>query len=56
MNENQLRAALDFYLDNPAAGSGDRDEFIERECTFTDGSAGDRTADYILSKLGSLHG
>jgi hypothetical protein len=50
-DENQLRTALNLYLDNPQAGKDARYNFIERECTFTDGSAGDHTADFVLSKL-----
>ena len=56
INENQLRTALNFYLENPEAGKDARHYFIERECTFTDGSAGDRTAHFVLSKLGTPHG
>ena len=55
-DENQLRMALNFYLDNPGAGKEARLNFIERECTFTDGSAGDCTANFVLSKLGTHDG
>jgi len=55
-DENQLRTALNFYLDNPGAGKEARLNFIERECTFTDGSAGDCTANFVLSKLGTHDG
>jgi hypothetical protein len=49
MDERQLRQAIDFYLGAPDAESAERQAFIERECTFTDGSAGRRTGDYLLS-------
>lgn len=48
---NQLRDAINYYLAYPQANHLNRTSFIERECTFTDGSAGKRTADYILSKI-----
>jgi hypothetical protein len=30
----------------------ERRNFIVRECTFTDGSAGRRTGEYLLSRMG----
>lgn len=48
----ELRDALNFYLQQPQAGAGERQAFIERECTFTDGSAGRRTGEYLLSRIG----
>lgn len=53
INEYQLLQALNFYLDHPDAGMEERRAFIKRETTYTDGSAGKRTADFVLSKLGS---
>jgi hypothetical protein len=50
-NENDLREALDYYLTNPGADQEARQDFIRRECTFTDGSAGKRTAEFFLSLL-----
>ncbi len=50
-DEASLRQALNFYLENPFAHTQERQAFIQRECTYTDGSAGRRTADYILSLL-----
>jgi len=38
-------------LKNPTADSEARRKFIREECTFTDGSAGKRTARFILSWL-----
>lgn len=51
-SKNELRAAINYYLDHPAAQLEQRKVFIENECTFTDASAGKRTADYLLSKMG----
>jgi hypothetical protein len=56
MDSDQLREALNYYLENPHAGRDARKRFIERECTFTDGSAGDRTADFVLEKLENTYG
>lgn len=50
LDEGQLKAALNYYLHNPAADWQARHEFILRECTFADGSAGKRTAEFLLSK------
>ncbi len=49
-NEEELRRALDFFLQNPEAKRAERRAFLERECTYLDGSAGRRTAEFILSK------
>ncbi|GAB4523833.1 MAG: hypothetical protein Fur0018_06890 [Anaerolineales bacterium] len=46
----ELRAALNFFLQNPEAKRAERRAFLERECTYLDGSAGRRTAEFILSK------
>jgi hypothetical protein len=51
MDAGQLRQALNFYLENPAHNQEQRAEFIRRECTHTDGSAGRRTAETLLSLL-----
>ena len=47
----QVRELVDFYLQNPTADGKERQKFIHDECTFTDGSAGKRTGEYILSLL-----
>ena len=44
-----LRAGLNHYLEHPHANQSERRAFIARECTFTDGSAGRRTAEQLLS-------
>lgn len=51
MNEGELREAINFYLQTPDADFEQRQAFIQRECTFTDGSAGKRTGQYLLSLL-----
>lgn len=48
-DENALRDAVNYYLENPKADEKARREFLEREVTFTDGSAGKRTGEYIVS-------
>lgn len=51
-SKEELRNELNFYLQNPAADAEARRAFITRECTFTDGSAGRRTGEYLLSRIG----
>lgn len=55
VNEAQLRDALNYYLQNPGADQEARQKFIAAECTFTDGSAGRRTGQFLLHKLGVPH-
>ncbi len=50
LDEPALREALNFFLQNPEAKRAERRAFLERECTYLDGSAGRRTAEFILSK------
>ena len=50
----ELRAALNGYLSNPGLDAAERRAFIEKEITFTDGSAGKRTAEFILKVVGGL--
>ena len=50
-NADQLRDVLNLYLKNPALDAAERRKFIEQEITYTDGSAGKRTADFILKVL-----
>jgi len=49
--EDGLRRALNLYLADPRLDSEARSEFARREITYLDGSAGRRTADFILSLL-----
>jgi hypothetical protein len=51
-NENELREVLNAYLKNPALDAPERKAFIEKEITYTDASAGRRTAEFILKVLG----
>ena len=50
-NEQQLRSALNAYLADPSLDGFRRRKFVEQEITFTDGSAGKRTAEFILKAL-----
>ncbi len=52
-NETQLCAAVNRYLTDPNADGVQRRKFIQDECTFTDGNAGRRTGEWILSLLKS---
>jgi CDP-glycerol glycerophosphotransferase (TagB/SpsB family) len=51
-DEAELRAALNAYLENPALDAAERRKFIEDEITYTDGTSGKRTAEFILKVLG----
>jgi hypothetical protein len=51
LQEPALREAINFFLQNPTAGCEERAAFIEQECTYSDGSAGRRTAEFFLSIL-----
>lgn len=55
-DRDELRDALNFYLTHPGADAPERAAFIERECTFTDASAGQRTGMFLLSRLGQHAG
>jgi len=46
-----LLDAINRYLEDPALQRAERKRFIEREITYTDGSAGQHTAEYLLSLL-----
>ena len=50
-DEAGLIDALDSYLLDPHADEEMRHAFIARECTYTDGTAGRRTGEYLLSRL-----
>jgi len=53
LDEDSLLDAINHYLINPSAELKERRQFIERECTFTDGSAGRRTGEFLLGILES---
>jgi CDP-glycerol glycerophosphotransferase (TagB/SpsB family) len=46
-----LCETIDAYLRNPKLDEAERRRFVEQEITFTDGSAGQRTAEHILRVL-----
>jgi len=47
-SEIELREALNHYLNDPEADKQARQAFLKRECTYLDGSAGKRTAEFLL--------
>ncbi len=49
VNQEEVRQHVNFYLKNPTADGDKRRKFILDECTFTDGSAGRRTGEYLLT-------
>lgn len=51
VDESQLRVILNAYLQNPQLDAAERKAFIEQEITFTDATAGKRTAAFILDVL-----
>jgi hypothetical protein len=50
-NETQLLKHLNQYLTDPTLDGDNRRKFTQDECTFTDGSAGKRTGEWILTLL-----
>jgi hypothetical protein len=56
-DENELRDALNLYLKDRTVDSKERRQFVEDEVTFTDGTSGQRTAEFILKVLNEMgHG
>jgi len=51
---DEARDAVNFYLENPHADEAERLAFLKREVTFTDGSAGRRTGEYLVSLVNRL--
>lgn len=51
LNEAELRDSVNHYLNDPEAQRAEREAFIREEVTFTDGSAGRRTAQFLASLL-----
>jgi hypothetical protein len=51
-SESELREALGLYLTDPALDSAERRKFVKDEITYTDGTAGRRSANFILRILG----
>jgi CDP-glycerol glycerophosphotransferase (TagB/SpsB family) len=52
-NETELRDVLNLYLKDKSVDAEERRKFVEREITYTDASAGQRTAEFILKVLNS---
>ena len=52
-NESELRQNINAYLKDPSLDSAERRKFIEDEVTFTNGTSGKRTAEFILKILES---
>jgi hypothetical protein len=50
-DESSLFAAVNRYLEEPGLDAANRSSFVKQEITFTDGSAGLRTGEYLLSLL-----
>ncbi len=50
-NESELRETLNAYLKNPQLDAAERRKFVEDEITYTDGTSGKRTAEFILKVL-----
>jgi hypothetical protein len=48
-NKEELRLAINYYLQDDLADKEARRQFIKQECTFVDGAAGKRTAEFFLS-------
>jgi len=51
LDEEQACQAINYYLQHPPADFEQRRAFIADECTYTDGSAGRRTGEFLLSLL-----
>jgi CDP-glycerol glycerophosphotransferase (TagB/SpsB family) len=51
MDERELRDLINLYLRSPQEDVEKQRQFIRDECTYTDASAGRRTAGFILSLL-----
>ena len=50
-NESELGEAINDYYAAPQANLSEQKEFVRQECTYTDGSAGKRTGEYLFSLL-----
>jgi hypothetical protein len=51
LDESSLQDAINHYLVSPHADLDAQRRFLEQECTYIDGSAGKRTAEFFLSLL-----
>ena len=52
-NQQELCDAIDAYLKDPRLDAAERRRFVQQEITYTDATAGRRTAEYILQVLNS---
>jgi hypothetical protein len=52
-NERELCDTLNMYLKDRSVDAKERRKFVEDEITFTDGTSGKRTAEFILKILNS---
>jgi hypothetical protein len=50
-NQAELRQAIDDYYQNPRTDLEAQRRFLKQECTYIDGTAGQRTAEFFLSLL-----
>lgn len=50
-NERELRLLINYYLSKPYDDIEKQQKFINDECTYTDASAGRRTAGFLLSLI-----
>jgi hypothetical protein len=50
-NERELCEVINLYLKHPGLDATERRKFVEDEITFTDGTSGKRTAEFILKVL-----
>ena len=55
-NETELGTVINDYYTSPHADLIAQKDFITQECTFTDGSAGRRTGEFLLSLLEKSNG
>ena len=51
LNQDELRQAINFYLEHPHADLEAQRRFLKQECTYLDGSSGKRTAEFFLSLI-----
>ncbi len=55
-NETELCTAINDYYTYPQANLLAQKEFVNQECTYTDGSSGRRTGEFLLSLLEKSNG
>lgn len=51
LDQTELRDAINTYLHNPETSLEEQRRFKMRECTYTDGSSGRRTVEFLLGLL-----